>query len=89
MRQAASYRYYEEGGIIPRASRSEPSQRSWVPDRGYADFLELRTDEVRRTPLLGTSVNKATKRKDRGHEQPRPSWCFGARPRSPQKGGCF
>ena len=57
MRQAASYRYYEEGGIIPRASRSEPSQRSWVPDRGYADFREPRTGEVRRTRHRRTSEN--------------------------------
>ena len=52
MRQAASYRYYEGGGIIRRASRSEPSQRSWVPDRGYVDFLELRTGEIRKIPLV-------------------------------------
>jgi hypothetical protein len=36
-----------------------------VLDRGYAYFLELLTGEVRRIPLLGTSVNKG-KKKGRG-----------------------
>ncbi len=31
--------------------------RSWVLDRGYADFRELLEGEVPRTLLLGTSVN--------------------------------
>jgi hypothetical protein len=31
-----------------------------VLDRGYANFLELRKAEVRRIPLLGTWVNKAS-----------------------------
>jgi hypothetical protein len=35
-------------------------------DRGYADFRELWTGEVRRTPLLGSSVNKGKKRKGWG-----------------------
>jgi hypothetical protein len=34
------------------------SGRSWVLDRAYADFLELRTREVRRMWLLGTPANK-------------------------------
>ncbi len=36
-----------------------------VLDRGYANFVELRACEVRRIPLLRTSVNKG-KRKGQG-----------------------